>query len=376
MWRRQLSIARLRAARTAPYLAAALAAMRPTEAPGLGTFGVDAGWRLHIDPDLFDRWTLDEVAGVLLHEVSHLLRDHASRRPHHIDPVLWNVCGDLEINDDLATADGVVLPNPLLPSTFGLPDHLTAEQYLDRLTEPAPTLPDPRCGSAAHGVTGPDDPGGPGGPTGMPAPLSDLEADMIRRRTAHQIRAAGTAPGHWRDWADSHLQAVIPWTRLLARIAGRTGDTRRNGGVDHTFRRPSRRTRPGGPTLPSLHGRQPTVGIVIDTSASMTDDDLAAAVTETRAAIRAAGPITLIWCDTTAIIHHKVRRPDPTSITSGGTDMRAGIRAAHNLGVDLTVVITDGHTPWPDQPQPNTIIVLVSDDPAPPPDGWQVIHRP
>jgi hypothetical protein len=133
MWRRQLSLARLRAARTAPYLASAIAAMRPVAAPGLGTFGVDAGWRLHVDPAMFDQWTLDEVAGVLLHEVSHLLRDHAGRRPPHVDPVLWNICGDLEINDDLVAADGVTLPSPLLPSTLGLPDGLTAEQYLDRL---------------------------------------------------------------------------------------------------------------------------------------------------------------------------------------------------------------------------------------------------
>ena len=43
----------------------------------------------------------------------------------------------------------------------------------------------------------------------------------------------------------------------------------------------------------------------------------------------------------------------------GGTDMRVGIRAAHQQRPrpDVIVVFTDGHTPWPDAPPPGSAMI-------------------
>ena len=75
-------LGRLVAAERAPYFMHALFTAAPVAAPGLGTFAVDGGWRLYLEPDLLvgeGRWDSATVAAVLLHEVGHLLRDHAGR---------------------------------------------------------------------------------------------------------------------------------------------------------------------------------------------------------------------------------------------------------------------------------------------------------
>ncbi len=69
-----------------PYLAAALWALQPCGLPGFaefmpGPFAVDDRWRLLFDPEVVENGTLsvDELAGILYHEVSHLIRDHPAR---------------------------------------------------------------------------------------------------------------------------------------------------------------------------------------------------------------------------------------------------------------------------------------------------------
>ena len=47
---RLLTAARLVAMEHAPYLAHALFSTQPVAAVGLGTFAVDRGWRLYLDP--------------------------------------------------------------------------------------------------------------------------------------------------------------------------------------------------------------------------------------------------------------------------------------------------------------------------------------
>src|SRR5207237_991240 len=69
---RLLTAARLVATEHAPYLAHALFASRPVAAEGLGTFAVDRGWRLYVDPSTLAGSGPALAGGVLVHEVSHL----------------------------------------------------------------------------------------------------------------------------------------------------------------------------------------------------------------------------------------------------------------------------------------------------------------
>ncbi|MCW2606898.1 MAG: hypothetical protein JWO60_1591, partial [Frankiales bacterium] len=127
-----LQAARVLATRHQPYLAIALHSAQLRAAPGLGTFAVDRAWRLYVDPAVLAVWSVEQVAAVLVHEVWHLLRDHASRGERvgiGGRERAWNTACDAEINDDLLEA-GLPLPGtPPTPARLRMPDGLLAEQY-------------------------------------------------------------------------------------------------------------------------------------------------------------------------------------------------------------------------------------------------------
>lgn len=93
------------AARQQSYLSTALFALIPVNSPGLKTFAVDASWRVYLDFETAAVWGDQNAAGVLLHEVHHVLRRHNARalsagvRPDEHE--LWNIACDAAINDDL-----------------------------------------------------------------------------------------------------------------------------------------------------------------------------------------------------------------------------------------------------------------------------------
>jgi predicted metal-dependent peptidase len=128
MMPQELQAARLRLVKSHPYLAAAAWTLHPVKKPGLGTLAVDQWWRLYYDPAVAALWTVEELAGVLYHEISHLLRDHAGRMKE-FERAAANIAADAEINDDLI-AEGIRLPaNPITPEKIGQPDGLLAEEY-------------------------------------------------------------------------------------------------------------------------------------------------------------------------------------------------------------------------------------------------------
>lgn len=77
--RDRLFAARLHAARARPYLATALFALHVVESRRVPTMAVDRYWRCYVSPAFVDRTPEEELAGVWVHEVSHLLRDHHGR---------------------------------------------------------------------------------------------------------------------------------------------------------------------------------------------------------------------------------------------------------------------------------------------------------
>jgi predicted metal-dependent peptidase len=120
----RLAAARLRAAQAQPYLALALYALTPIADSTQPTFAVDERWHLYVNPERLAEWSVLEVAGVLLHEVGHLIRDHSGRaRTMNVHgeklATLWNFAADAEINDDLV-AGGIELPgNVVTPALLG-----------------------------------------------------------------------------------------------------------------------------------------------------------------------------------------------------------------------------------------------------------------
>lgn len=68
-----LAEVRLRACKLWPMGSHALLSMAPVASPGLVTLAVDQHWRLYYDQAVLDAKPVNESAGIILHEVSHLL---------------------------------------------------------------------------------------------------------------------------------------------------------------------------------------------------------------------------------------------------------------------------------------------------------------
>lgn len=90
-----------------PYLAYAFLSLTPVSSPGLGTMAVDQFWRVYIDFDYAQKKGVKWAAGVLHHEIWHLLRKHHSRYQELVSSGVkastdcWNIAGDMVINDDI-----------------------------------------------------------------------------------------------------------------------------------------------------------------------------------------------------------------------------------------------------------------------------------
>ena len=384
-----LAGARLWAAARFPYLATGIFATQVTPAPGSSSVAVDEHWRLRADPDLAAQWTAAQFGSVLVHHVCHLLREHAGRaralgiRPE--DAAAWTRAADAEINDDLIPA-GLDLPgDPVLPHHLGADPGGLAEQYFH------PALDhdsDGDCGSGADGQSrpgGPDpSPGDGDGPEGLPG----WQRDLLRRQIAAEIlrhgREAGTAPAGLERWARQLLSPVVNWRTLLAAEL-RRAVADRAGAADYSYRRPSRRAAAAGDVvLPALRRPIPDVAVVCDTSGSMTEDLLAMVLAEVEGLLRSLGVIRqlrVLACDTAVGPAQRVSSARQVELVGGGgTDMGAGISAAAALRPrpSITVVLTDGFTPWPAQPPKGmrVLIALLGDHSPDAPDWARSVRVP
>lgn len=369
-----LAGARLWAAARFPYLASGIFATQVTPAPGSATVAVDEHWRLRADPDVAAQWSAAQFGSVLVHHVCHLLREHADRaralgvRPE--DAREWTRAADAEINDDLIPA-GLELPgDPVLPHHLGADPGGLAEQYFHPATVCDADGEDTDCGSGADGCPRPgDQPGGPPADGDGPEGLPGWQADLLRRQVAAEIlrhgREAGTVPAGLARWAQQTLAPVVDWRTLLAAEL-RRAVADRAGAADYSYRRPSRRAAATGDVvLPALRRPVPDVAVVCDTSGSMTDELLAMTLAEVEGLLRSLGAIRqlrVLACDAAAAPAQRVSSARQVQLTGGGgTDMGAGITAAAALRPrpSITVVLTDGFTPWPAQP-PKGIRVLIA----------------
>ncbi len=433
---RLFTSSRMLAIALAPYLATGIFRLQPLAAPGLGTIAVDRWWRLYIDPRVFSSWSLPKRALSLLHEVFHLIRDHAQRCDDlSADHRVFNIAADAEINDDLdrfepapnsnIQYEGVpndwVVPGRLQPPAKV---NLLAEIYYRHLTEhdsaflgkvphlttsettrsgekrsdsgQAPENLSPSEASNAYGhtraseqpdstVDAPGLSGGYGdgtcgsGAGGNPRPweipqdddrapgVDQATADLVRRQVAQatvaHAKSQGAVPSGMLRWAEGELdEAKVPWRRVLSGAIKRA-IAHRAGQVDYSYQRPGRRRVPQV-LMPAMRRPIPSLAVVVDTSGSMSTEDLRSALAEVKGISSQVGvrgrQLRLLHVD--EAVHCIEPVFDLHTVKchgGGGTDMTVGISAAENLRPrpDAIIVLTDGETPWPSRPTYTRLVI-------------------
>lgn len=363
--------------------------------PAVATMATSARWVTHYNPKTLGEWTTAEAGAVVVHELEHLLRDHAGREEGR-DHGRWNVAADAEINQRLAG-----LPSGCVtPESIGMPNGRPAEVYYGATTPPKTEDPEPEEGEGEEGEgegegsgSGSGQPGegegsgsgsgseeaeGEGSGSGTPGtgsghgadcgsaaggdvrPWEEGEeaagqgvdpktADRLREETAREVMANGPARGtgagdDLREWAEGILHIDRNgWYRALATALGHT---LASSGTPTRWAWPGRRDPRdvGGAVLPRWASDRPAAAVIIDTSGSITEDDIAMARGAGTLLARIAD-VEFYGCDDRAIRYGKTL-PDRIR-GGGGTDLRRGIAMAAADGARAIVLITDCGTPWP-----------------------------
>jgi predicted metal-dependent peptidase len=295
-----------------PFLGALVLRLPLVEAdPGwCPTTATDAR-SIFYNPDYIRSLSFEQTKFVLAHEALHCALSHFSRREHR-HKHRWDLACDFAVNPLLTADDLTPAPGALFREAYR--DMSAEEIYpyiqendlgrtLDRhIFDLDGQLSSTRSrggkGDAATGDSGDRDASGESqGGASPPAPLSAPERDRLDRQwkqrlaaAAHHARKMGKLSRSIARMVDLLLQPQLPWRQLLAQYMTQTRHD------DYSFAHPSRRE--GTAILPGLHSRNVELVVALDTSGSITDEEMREFLSEINAIKGQVGArITLHACD-------------------------------------------------------------------------------
>jgi predicted metal-dependent peptidase len=364
----------------------------------------------YYNPAYIEALTLDETQFVLAHEALHCALSHFARRQHRIRQ-RWDVACDHAINP-LLIKDGLKAPPGAL--VLDLYEGMTAEEiypYIDENNADEPMDQhiydgedvDPtsngqqqgdeqkeggqgqqsdqqkpsQSGGSSQGQQQKDDQSG-GAP--QPKPLTATERDELAAQwqqrlagAAQQAQQAGKLNGLLARMVGDLLQPKLPWRMLLARYMNQVARD------DYSYMRPSRRE--GQMILPSLRSAQADIVVVLDTSGSVNNDELAeflAEIDTLKGQLRAR--VTLHACDTALAEggpwvfepweEFKLPKAFPGG---GGTDFRPVFEWVERQGrqPDMLLYFTDAEGDFP-AAEPHYPVIWLVKGKAPVPWGQRI----
>jgi predicted metal-dependent peptidase len=368
----QLAIARLAA--DYPFHAAVLGRFRVMPHPSIGTMGVTVeggSVRLYHRPEFVRSLTMDELEGVLLHEVHHVVLGHPWADPDDY-PDKWARV----VSEETTTNEFIRLPLPGNPITLAqfpnLPPLESTKQRYDRLartrhrcTRACPTVDD-----HSHWDLAQKDPRG--SRRAALELIREAVRDVGRDKVPEYLRPAIAGAGIGRDPGTGRyeLQGLgrgrVDWRQELRRYTGRMLEVR------PVFNRPPRRFPELVGLLPGRRRQpaRPRVMAVVDTSGSMSGDLLEQVNAElVRLARRAS--VLVVECDA-AIRSVYPYRKLTTLCGRGGTDFRPPLSPdfLQKHKPDVILVFSDGYGPAPtNQPRVPLVWCLFAGGQRPAPWG-------
>lgn len=315
---------------------------------------------LYYNPAYIDALSMEQTQFVLANQALHCALSHFSRRQHR-NRFRWDIACDHAINP-LLVSDGLRPP----PGTLVLECFagMTAEEIYPCIAENNSDEPEeqPRHEGDGRGDTHeqaqgqkPDDAEDAQGAP-RPQPLSTSEQEALSAQwqqrlagAAQQAQQAGKLGGILGRMVGELMQPKLPWRLLLARYMTQCARD------DYSYMRPSRRE--GSMILPSLRSAQADILVVLDTSGSISEqeiDEFMSEINAIKGQLRAR--ITLHACDTALDAGgpwlfepwDEFRLPKAIQ-GGGGTDFRPvfGWAARQGREPDLLLYFTDALGDFP-----------------------------
>lgn len=333
---------------------------------------------------------VENVAGVLAHEVGHCQSGHFARRGER-DPQKWNIACDHAVNHLLKKA-GIHLPDTAL--CHPKYDGWSAERiYIDLPDDPKESDPnnaaadgqviDPQADTPQQGAGKPDQDQQPGNapPQDGDGEPQDCDGDgnsEQQQRAADQAKDAQQQKARElaKEWQDRAAEAQITANAQgnmpadLDRIIDAARDPARDWRSvlehlatdpcksDRRFSPPNRRHIWNGLILPSARGSElGTLALFIDTSGSIYGPLLGEFIGKGRDMLESGiiGELIIIACDARAQLMGRYMRGDDIPLTTlpggGGTDFRPPFDMLEELNIVPTAAayLTDLAGRFPDE---------------------------
>lgn len=373
--------ARVALQKTHPFFSYLALHLAPIETVEIPTMGVDKRGNMWYNPEFVNKMDQEEVKGVVCHEIMHVALEHLKGLKGK-DAQVSNVAMDIVVND-IIIENGLKLPREgIIPSNHEVTingnikikevNKKCWEIIYAELEKKLPKKPKGAYGFDEHthgDGTGDDDgKGGDGDKDGKKKGLAGAvnDKDFDAKQTVNEAYAyaklQGLAPAGMDRYIEELSYPKMDWKSMLRKFIIREIP------FNYNYSRPSKRSIACGIFMPSVVKESLEIGVAVDTSGSMSPDDLKMCVSEVLGIIKAYDNVklTVLSCD--AEVHTVTEVTCEEDVASlklaggGGTDFRPVFEwiGDNKPSMKLLVFFTDGYGEFPEDAPQTKVLWCVS----------------
>lgn len=331
------------------------------------------GLKIIYSPDFIDEISREELLGLTLHELEHVINGHCDFETYKdCCPDVLNVAQDHYINLRLQERDFKLPPTPKLPppNTNGYADPkfkgMSSMEIYHKLIKEGDVKPEPDLLDI------------------LPCPEGMSKEEHAERVMGNIIKAvimaeqandAGSVPGNLRAELQDVLSPKLPWQTILQQYLTEYASE------DYSMRRPNRRFMPAW-YLPVLEGEgMGELFMYCDVSGSMSREDVSEIWSEYSYIIDTMNPkaVRIMTGDTRIILDKKYDQgdyvPEFEYSGGGGTYFEPIVKALEEEEPLFALLFTDGYFSMPDLSNVHTdIFWIIKGNPGFTAPKGEVIH--
>ena len=245
--------------------------LRPEESELIPTAAITDKGIFLLNPNFANKATASDFVFILCHEAMHIVSATLKRRPSHANIEVWNWAGDYAINYMILDA-GIKAPRkeliePLYDTKFANQSHEEIyEELMKNKEESGKKAKNKWCDNVCCDCE-----------NAMEEGNSDLEKAKWEQRiiqAANSAREAGQLPGWVENFVANLTKPKYDWKRLLCLTMQSCIKK------SFTWKRPNRRTIAINVITPGKLPELPEAIVYIDTSGSISDNDMNEALSE------------------------------------------------------------------------------------------------
>lgn len=379
---RKLGLARMNLLHAQPFFGILLTHMGYSLDPSCLTAATD-GKKIFFSPDFLEKLALHEVEFILLHEIMHICLDHLGRRKYR-NQTRFNIACDIVVNAIIMETSSILLKNrqiggcPVMWKTpFGKSGaEFTAEQVYEMLEElPEDEVKENFGGEQSldshdyweKGLKQNDSDAG----CGMNSESDDLKRLWQKRMVSAALIVEKSGYGNLPVMAKRLLEKLrkpkVNWKYVLMKYI-------KQETFDYSFTDPDRRLGESPFLLPGWSEKKPQfkIWVCVDTSGSMTNDEIAMVLSEIDGIANSCGSFVYVsFFDASITDPVKCDKNKISTLElkgGGGTDFFCIFNYLKDNSVkfnpDLVLIMTDGYAEYPPKSVSRNIPVI-----------WLLINR-